>query len=63
GLGVRGDWQAPSATDLERHIDFLLNNEEIQTNIHSMRESFDRYASDGIVVQVIEDYLAARESP
>ena len=63
GLGVLGDWQAPSAADLERHIDLLLNNEEIQTNIHSMRESFDRYESDGIVVKVIEDYLAAGESP
>lgn len=59
GLGVRGDWNAPDSVELESHIDHLFSDDQVRPSIETMRQAFDRYESEAVAVQVIEDHLVA----
>ena len=57
-LGVRAAWKKFDPATLERHIELILGDEEIRSNVQAMRLAYERYEREGVAVRVIEDYLA-----
>ena len=63
GLGIAGDRQQDSVTEIRRHIRALLTDDTYRKGIHEMRDRCQRYRRENVAVKTVETLLPRSCTP